>query len=61
MAKFGSFDPAVSDSPREVVEADFMSHEHEFVKLMKKGNESEPSQIVAVFRLKEGSNVRKIE
>lgn len=61
MAKFGSFDPAVSESPREIVEADFMAQENEFVKLFRKGNNSEPSQIVAVFRLKEGSNIRKID
>jgi hypothetical protein len=62
MAKFGSYNPLKSEYPYEQVDADYIMHEGEYVKLFKSAKTIEDSdEIVAVFRLEKGWNVRKIE
>jgi hypothetical protein len=62
MAKFGSFNSVKSQYPYEQVDADYMMHEGEYVKLFQSAKTVDDSdEMVAVFRLEKGCNVRKIE
>ena len=62
MAKYGSYIPAKGQYPCEQVEADYMFHKEEYVQLFKKArNHDDDDELVAVFRLEKGWNVRKGE
>ena len=61
MAKFGSFFPEKGKYPIEEIDADYMCHKDEYVELFKRArNPDEEDELLAVFRLEEGTNVRKI-
>jgi hypothetical protein len=61
MAKFGSFNPVKGKYPVEEVEADFMSHKDEYVQLFRRArNPDDENELLTVFRLEVGANIRKI-
>jgi len=62
MSKFGSYNPLKSQFPYEQVDADYIIHQGEYVQLFKKAkNQNDDDELVSVFRLEKGWNVRKIE
>jgi hypothetical protein len=62
VAKFGLFDTTRSFEPREEVEADYITHDGEYVRLWTIGKgHGEVDALVAVLSLHGATSVRKIE